>query len=48
MDAVTITILLVIAAGALVLLYASGMLRRPEPVVVCAALKAGACLSRGL
>ena len=48
MDAVTITILLVIAAGALVLLYASGMLRRPEHVVVCAALIAGAFVIRGL
>lgn len=48
MDAVTITILLVIAAGALVLLYVSGMLRRPEHVVVCAALIAGAFVIRGL
>lgn len=48
MDAVTITILLVIAAGALVLLYLTGVLRRPEHVVICAALIAGAFVIRGL
>ena len=48
MDAVTITILLLIAAGALVLLYLTGMLKRPEHVVICAALIAGAFVIRGL
>lgn len=47
MDAVTITILLAIAAGALVLLYLTGVLKRPEHVVICAALIAGAFVIRG-
>lgn len=48
MDTVSITILLFIAAGALVLLYVSGMLRRPEQVVICALLIAGAFVIRAL
>lgn len=48
MDAVTITILLAIAAGALVLLYLTGVLKRPEQVIICAALIAGAFILRGL
>ncbi len=48
MDAVTITILLAIAAFALVLLYLTGVLRRPEQVIICAALIAGAFVIRGL
>lgn len=47
MDAITITILLAIAAGALVLLYLTGVLKRPEHVVICAALIAGAFVIRG-
>ena len=48
MDAVTITVLLAIAAMALVLLYVSGELRRPEQVIISAALIAGAFVIRGL
>lgn len=48
MDAAAITILLAIAAGALILLYLSGMLKRPEHVIVCAALIAAAFVIRAL
>ncbi len=48
MDAFTVAILVIIAALSLLLLYASGMLRRPQDVVVCALLTAGAFLLRGL
>lgn len=48
MDAVTITILLFIAAAALVLLYLTGELKRPWQVIACAALIAGAFIIRAL
>ena len=48
MDAVTVTILLFIAAGTLVVLYLSGMLRRPGQVLLCAALIAGAFIIRAM
>ena len=48
MDVLTITLLLVIGAAALVLLYSSGMLRTPGRVCLAAALIAGAFILRGL
>ena len=48
MDALSLSLLIIIAAAALALLYASGMLRRPEHVVICAALLALAFVLRGL
>ncbi len=48
MDAISITMLLFIAAAALVLLYLSGMLKRPQHVIICAALIAGAFVIRAL
>lgn len=47
MDALSVTILILTASAALVLLYASGLLRRPSQVLVCAALLAGAFAIRG-
>ena len=47
MDAFSAAVLLIIAAGALLLLYSTGELRRPSQVVLCAALIAGAFIIRG-